>query len=112
MFDLGGRGGEAGDAVFSTVLAVSSALSAALEQPSGLDDAGRIDAIRALEELVCVATAAQAALAVELDESRRAADAASRFPRPGRGTGSRLSSRWPGVSRRTVANDTSSLARA
>jgi Domain of unknown function (DUF222) len=62
-------------------------LSSALERPSGLDDAGRVDAIRALEELVCVATAAQAALAVELDESQRAGEAVVGVPAAQQGRG-------------------------
>ena len=39
-------------------------ISAALATSSGLDDPSRIDAIRSLEELVCAATAAQAARAL------------------------------------------------
>lgn len=55
-------------------------LVAALELPSGLDDAGCVDAIRALEELTCAATAAQAQLARELDASQRVAQAAAGVP--------------------------------
>ena len=54
------------------VAEVTHALSTALQAPSGLDDPGRVEAVRALEELVCVATAAQAALGAELEESQRA----------------------------------------
>lgn len=64
-------------------------LTGALERPdTGLDDTERIDAIRALEELVCAATAAQAALSAELAESRRRVDADAGVPaaRQGRGT--------------------------
>ena len=43
--------------------ASAHALSAAVVTSSGLDDPARIDTIRALEQLVCVATAVQAALA-------------------------------------------------
>ena len=50
-------------------------ISAALATSSGLDDPSRIDTIRVLEELICVATATQASLAVELDESQRAKQA-------------------------------------
>lgn len=50
--------------------ALQAELSAALDSPSGLDDAGRIDAIHALERLVCTATAAQAALSAEMNDSR------------------------------------------
>ncbi len=65
---------------------------AALAQPSELDDAGRVDTIRGLEELVCVATAAQAALSVELDQSLRADQAASGEPatRQGRGVAAQV----------------------
>ena len=62
-------------------------LAAALEADSGLDDAGRVDAIRALEELVCTATAAQAALAAELDRSQRAGQAKAGIPASRRGRG-------------------------
>ena len=44
-------------------------MQASLDGLSGLDDAGRFDAIRALEELVCTASAAQTALAAELADS-------------------------------------------
>lgn len=46
-----------------------------------------MDAIRALQELVCVATAAQAALAGELDDSTRAARAEAGVPAARRGRG-------------------------
>jgi hypothetical protein len=67
--------------------AVKNALSSALDAASGLDDPARIDVIRALEELACVATAAQASLAAELDESRRATEAAHGVPASRRGRG-------------------------
>ncbi len=59
---------------------------------SGLDDAGRVEAIRALEELVCTATAAQALLAAELDTSQRAVQAAAGVPaaRQGRGVAAQV----------------------
>jgi hypothetical protein len=69
------------------VLAVARALEDALRHPSGLDDGERIDVIRGLEELVCVATAAQAALSVELDESQRAEQAARGVPAAQQGRG-------------------------
>ncbi len=59
---------------------VRETLSAALESPSGLDEAGLVEAIRALETLGCVVTAAQAKLAAELDSSRREERAARGFP--------------------------------
>ena len=66
-----------------------SRLSASFGADSGLDDGARVEAIRALEELVCAATAAQAALAVELDASQRRRQAAAGEPpaRRGRGVG-------------------------
>ncbi|HEX6148426.1 DUF222 domain-containing protein [Nocardioides sp.] len=54
---------------------------------AGLDDAGRIEAIRALEELVCTATAAQAQLATDLDSSQRLRQAAKGVPGAQRGRG-------------------------
>ena len=62
-------------------------LQSALDGASGLDDAGRVDAIRALEELVCTATAAQAALTVELDASQQGEQAAAAVPAARRGRG-------------------------
>ncbi|MBF4767209.1 DUF222 domain-containing protein [Nocardioides agariphilus] len=68
------------------------ALSRTLGTPSDLRDAERVDTIRALEELVCVATAAQALLSAELDESRRASEAERGVPvmRRGRGVASEV----------------------
>ena len=53
----------------------------------GLEDDARIDQIRALEELKCAAEAAQAELAVDLDESVRAKDAARGTPTQRQGKG-------------------------
>jgi hypothetical protein len=74
------------------VSAMQRGVAEALEAPSGLDDAGRIDAIRSLEELVCTATAAQAQLAAELDASVRAAraEAGVRSAEQGRGIASEV----------------------
>ncbi|GGO74861.1 HNH endonuclease [Nocardioides deserti] len=69
------------------ITAYREQLTAALETGSGLDDAERVDAITALEDLVRVATAAQAALARELDASQRAAQAAAGVPVEVRGRG-------------------------
>ena len=69
------------------VEAVAAALSAALAAPMGLDDTQRIDSVRALERLVCVATAAQAALSVELDHSQRADQSARGVPPDQQGRG-------------------------
>ena len=71
----------------STVTAWQQSLSAALSTASGLDDAERIEAIRALEELVCTATAAQAMLSAELGGSQREAQAAAGEPTARRGRG-------------------------
>ena len=73
--------------MFETVSGWRAELTAALALPSGLDDAGRIDTVRALEELVCAATAAQAALAAELDESQRAMQEAAGVPAAHQGRG-------------------------
>jgi hypothetical protein len=51
------------------IAATRREMQAALDGPSGLDDADRVDAIRALEELACTVSAAQAALAAELADS-------------------------------------------
>ncbi|KRE93027.1 hypothetical protein ASG76_15875 [Nocardioides sp. Soil774] len=61
-----------------------------LDGPSWLDDAGRFDLIRALEELVCTATAAQAAHAADLAESVEAdhEDLGVPAARRGQGVGS------------------------
>jgi len=71
----------------AAVSTFKDALSDALATPSGLDNSSRVDTIRALEELVCVATAAQAALASELDESQRADQAAAGVPAELQGRG-------------------------
>jgi hypothetical protein len=76
----------------ATVTAWQQSLSAATSTASGLDDAERIDAIRALEELVCTATAAQAMLSAELDGSQRVEHAAAGEPpaRQGRGVAAQV----------------------
>ena len=71
----------------AAITAVQVQWRAALDSPTGLSDADRVDAIRALEELVCTATAAQAALARELDASTRRAHALSGLPASKRGAG-------------------------
>jgi hypothetical protein len=53
----------------NAITAFQAELVRALDSSSGLDDTQRIDAIRALERLVCTATAAQASLAAELEDS-------------------------------------------
>jgi hypothetical protein len=70
-----------------TVAGWRTALSEALRAPDGRDDADRIDLIRALEELTCTATAAQAAVSPELDKSERATQAAQGLPAAQQGRG-------------------------
>jgi hypothetical protein len=53
----------------AAVAAMRREVQVSLDLSSGLDDAERIDLIRALEELVCTATAAQAAHAADLADS-------------------------------------------
>lgn len=52
-----------------------------------LDDAARIDLIRALEELTCAAAAAQAVVTADFDASQRAEQAARGVPRERQGRG-------------------------
>ena len=73
--------------MFEDVSTWQAEISAALAAPTGLDDLSRIDAIRSLEQLVCAATAAQAALAAELDHSQRADQAALGVPAAQQGRG-------------------------
>ncbi len=53
----------------AAIAAMRRQVQASLDGLSGLDDAGRFDSIRALEELACTVSAAQTALAAELAES-------------------------------------------
>jgi hypothetical protein len=53
----------------------------------GLDDAGRIDMLRRLEELKCAAEGAQAVVAADFDRSQRAAQAAAGVPAEQQGRG-------------------------
>jgi hypothetical protein len=62
--------------------------SALADCPRDLSDAERIDLIRALEELKCTASAAQATTAVDLDESQRAAQVGRASARSGWGRAS------------------------
>ena len=74
--------------MFEIGVDVAAEISAALATSSGLDDPSRIDAIRSLEELVCAATAAQAALASRSStESQRAEQAALGVPAAQQGRG-------------------------
>jgi hypothetical protein len=73
--------------MFESLAQLRRALVATLAGASGLDDQGRSDAISELEQLICVATAAQASLAVELDESQRAEQEAAGVPPAQRGRG-------------------------
>ena len=83
--------------MFSSSILAADALSVtqrglahALLSASGLEAPDRGDTIRALEELICTATAAQAALAAELDASQRDAQARAgvRAAEQGRGVAS------------------------
>ena len=71
----------------TTVAAWQTSLSEALDDASGLGGADLIDSIRALEQLVCTATAAQAQLSAELDAAQRAHHAAAGIPAAQRGRG-------------------------
>lgn len=67
--------------------------TAALARPAhDLDDVGRIDLIRALEDLKSAASAAQARASVELDESQRAVQRVAGVPTEllGRGVGAQV----------------------
>ncbi|WP_435741734.1 HNH endonuclease [Nocardioides sp. SYSU DS0663] len=86
MFDLAITA-DAGAWCTSSIVAVKERLVTALESGSGLDDAGRVESIGALEELVRVATAAQAALTRELDTSQRAMQAEAGLAAEHRGRG-------------------------
>ncbi|WP_216656513.1 HNH endonuclease [Nocardioides marmotae] len=86
MFDFPASA-ETGMLAASSIAHVREQLTAALQLPSGLDDADRIDSITALEDLVRVATAAQAALARELDAAQREVQARAGVPAAVRGRG-------------------------
>ncbi len=73
--------------MFESVTTWRAQISSAVSTPTGLDDSSRIDAIRSLEQLVCAATAAQAALQAEFDESQRAEQAVAGVPAAQRGRG-------------------------
>lgn len=92
MFDMSAPDPDAAALSPAALSDTVSRLVVRLSAASGLDDAGRVDAIRALERLTCVATAAQAALAAELDASQRAAQAAAGVPaaRQGRGVAAQV----------------------
>lgn len=62
-------------------------LARAATSGSGVDDAGRVDLLRALEELKCAAAGVQAVVTVELDDSQRGVQAAAGVPAGRRGRG-------------------------
>ena len=62
-------------------------LSSAIGGASDLNDSERIEALRALERLACVVTAAQARLASDFDASQRAEQEAAGLPAARRGRG-------------------------
>jgi hypothetical protein len=96
MFERSGSAPTGDGAVLDhrVILDVQESLSAALESPSGLDDADRIDALRALEQLACVVSAAQAHLSAELDTSVRETHAAMGVPAARRGRGVAAQVAW------------------
>ncbi|PKH43436.1 protein of unknown function [Nocardioides alpinus] len=71
----------------AAIAAMRHEVRASLDGRSGLDDAGRIDAIRALEQLACTVSAAQAALAAELADSVEADHESLGIPAERRGRG-------------------------
>lgn len=100
MFDTLTRASQPSDGGRVSVLAASNIgdlqclLSAALESDSDLDDAQRIDSIRAIEELICTLSAAQARLSRELDESQRETQADAGVPSERRGRGVAAQVAW------------------
>ncbi|QIK76143.1 DUF222 domain-containing protein [Nocardioides piscis] len=80
-------GGSGGVLAASKIREWKDALAAALEDAGRLDDDAKVEAIRALEEAVCVTTAAQAWLARELDASQRSQQAAAGLPAAKQGHG-------------------------
>jgi hypothetical protein len=71
----------------AAIAAMRREVQASLDAQSGLDDAGRFDTIRALEELACTVSAAQAALTEELADSVESDHAALGVPAGRRGQG-------------------------
>ena len=71
----------------AAIAAMRREVQVALDGSSGLDDAERVDMIRALEELVCTATAAQASHAAELSVSVHADHESLGIPAARRGQG-------------------------
>ena len=71
----------------AAIAAMRREVQASLDGLSGLDDAGRFDAIRALEELSCTVSAAQTALTAELADSVEADHEALGVPAARRGQG-------------------------
>ena len=91
MFESGGsRHSEGGAIAPGRVLdagTITGWVTALLDVDQAVDDAERIDRIRALEELKCAAEAAQAVLTADLDGSQRAAQAAAGIPAAQQGRG-------------------------
>ncbi|MCW2851779.1 MAG: endonuclease [Nocardioides sp.] len=99
--------------MFETFLATIHEAKAALaEAPSDLSDAQLVDVIREAEELKCSAAAAQAAAAVRLDESQRAAqvEAGLRPERVGEGVAEQVGR--PAASQRARAPGCSASPRS
>ena len=71
----------------AAIAAMRREVQVSLDASTGLDDVERVDLIRALEELVCTATAAQAAHAADLAESVEADHDTLGVPAARRGQG-------------------------
>jgi hypothetical protein len=70
----------------------TAVLSEVADAARGHDDAGRVDLLRALEELKAAGAGAQAVVTVDFDASQRAAQATATGPaaRPGRGVAAQV----------------------
>jgi 5-methylcytosine-specific restriction endonuclease McrA len=70
----------------------TAVLSEVADAARGLDDAGRVDLLRALEELKAAGAGAQAVVTVDFDASQRAPQATATGPaaRPGRGVAAQV----------------------
>lgn len=92
MFDTTPRHTSGGGLCASDIRSTRAALIEALDQVDDLDGRESAESIRALEELICSATAAQAKLAVQLDVQTRRQTAAAGEPerRQGRGVASQV----------------------
>ncbi len=84
----GAASGDHGETLSATKINVwADLLSAAIDPHSELSNADRVETVRALERLGCVATAAQAHVSHELDASQRGMQAVAGVPVAKRGRG-------------------------